>query len=208
MTSRTFETAGLILLSLFAQGLLPPVQGFSRGRGTSTSDQGHFPRDLKAGNNNDISNDESNNEHNIFERPTIRSESDFVAYCESWFKSSQQDPPKAFVSQGDLVDFLVETCSTFDEEDLPEFDCPVPTFTSIAVDVQLVFVKHLCNVKVGEEMVECLKSIVDSGREFGYRVDLTKSAFVGELCCGLLPFLELVGLEQNSGKSDGGGESC
>jgi hypothetical protein len=199
MTFRTFHTARLILISLLVRGLLPFEQRAGT-RSTSPVNRGYFHRDLPARRSNDVPSDETSG-HNVFERPAVQSESEFVSYCESWFLSSQKDISKAFVSQGDLVDFLVETCHIFDEEDVPEFDCPAPTFTSIAVDVQLVFVKHLCNVKVGEEMVKCLKSIVEAGNEFGYGVDLTKSPFAEELCCGLLPFLELVGLEQNSGKS-------
>jgi hypothetical protein len=201
MAFLTCHTTALILLSLLVQGLLPLEQ---RARTRGVGNHGHFDRDLEARASNDVATDGSSG-HNVFERPVIRSESDFVSYCERWFFSSQKDLSNAFVSQGDLVNFLVQTCLAFDEEDLPEFDCPAPAFTSIAVDVQLVFVKHLCNVKVGEDMVECLKSIVETGREFGHGVDLTKSPFAEELCCGLLPFLRLVGLEQSSGKLSRGG---
>lgn len=137
---------------------------------------------------------------NGYNWPDVESESDFIVYCEHWFMETFKGASMAFVSQDDLVDFLAGTCMVFDEEDIPEFDCPAPTFASIAIEVQLVFVKHLCNVENGEEMLDCLKSIVDGESEFGLDVDIKKSPFVEELCCGLLPFISLVHLEKNSGK--------
>ena len=163
-------------------------------------DQGKVRRDLTGGTGNNDSTDEGTTWHNVFEPIEIQSESDFVAYCEGWFLSSQEDISDAFISQGDLVDFLAETCFAFEEEYLPEFACPYPTFTSIAVDVQVVFVRPLCDAAAGEEMVECLKSLVNVGEVFGFGGDLTTSPFAEELCCGLLAFVERVGLEKDAGK--------
>ncbi len=209
MSFLAFCIVPLIFLSLIVRGLQPSViratnRRHSNERHTTSIGHGHFRRDLRQ--TTVISNDESTDGEipcdNVFERKgPIESEADFVSYCEDWLLFFEKDRSNAFVSQGDLVDFLADVCTVFDEEDLPYFDCPAPTFTSIDQDVQIVFVKHLCGLKVGEEMVQCLKSIVDAGTEFGYHVDLTRSPLMEELCCGLIPFVSLVGLRQSTGKT-------
>lgn len=133
-----------------------------------------------------------------FERKDpIDSEADFVTYCGEWFLFFEDDHSNAFISQGDLIDFIMDVCTVFDGEDIPDFDCPSPTFRTISDDVQFMFVKRMCE---GKDVAVCLQSILDLGKEFGYNEDLTKSSFLDEFCCDLVPFISLVGLRNNSGK--------
>lgn len=195
----------LLLVSLpvvLVQGLRPleqgiEIEGLSRKRQPSIGKHQETPlyRDLKA-NNQDSTDTETL--FPVFERKDpIDSEADFVAYCQEFFLFYEDDPSHAFISQGDLIDFIRNVCTVFDAEAIPDFDCPFPTFHTISKNVQYTFVKNLCK---GQDMAVCLQSILSKGTEFGYHEDLTKSSLLEELCCDLVQFIGLVGFRKNSGK--------
>jgi hypothetical protein len=133
------------------------------------------------------------------DQPTIESESEFIAHCQDWFSSFEDD----MISQNDFSSFLADVCDILDEDDdLPALDCPEPTFDSLGLNVQVLFAKHLCGSS--QQPLECLASLVASSDEFGYEVAKKKqswimSTLVEELCCGLLPFLELARLDEDAG---------
>lgn len=135
----------------------------------------------------------------VVDRPEIDTEDDFVLYCVDVLVASHTEPTNALISQQDLVYLVNEICSIFDDKNLPEFDCPSPKFTAISMDVQLVFIRHLCDVDIEEDMLICLNAMIDSG-DFGVTVDLSQSFFPEKVCCDLLPFLSQHNLYQSDGK--------
>jgi hypothetical protein len=132
------------------------------------------------------------------DQPTIESESEFIAHCQDWFSSFEDD----MISQHDFSSFLADVCDILEDEELPALDCPEPTFDSLGLNVQVLFVKHICSSS--QQPLECLASLVASSDEFGYEVTKKKqswimSTLVEELCCGLLPFLELARFDEDAG---------
>lgn len=191
----------LPLVSLvFAQGLRPVERrGLSTRNKRDKIGNEHEPqlyRELTA------SYDDSTDAETLFPfefepMDPINSEGDFVGYCKEWFLFFEDDHSNAFISQGDLIDFIVDVCTVFEGDDIPDFDCPRPTFRTISERVQFMFVQNLCN---GKDVAVCLQTVLNNGTEFGYHEDLTKSLFLEDLCCNLVQFISLVGLRKNSGK--------
>jgi hypothetical protein len=155
----------------------------------------------------DYSYDESEDPGNIF-GSNIETELQFTTHCQDWLLPKTN---KDIISQDDFADFLVEACDVLHDRDLPDFRCPTPAFTDLAIRVQFLFARYSCDGASGskdgasgsKDISQCLKSYLASGEEFGLvvtkktRKDVESTVF--EICCGLLSFLTLAELEY-SGK--------
>lgn len=132
-------------------------------------------------------------------QPSVETELDFITNCRLWFLS---DKP-TFISQLDYTGFLAEACDALDDEDLPLFDCPDPSFESLGLGVQLLFVWNICDKTDRFDQMHCLNSLTSSQDEFGYDASKTNvnwiSSLVDGLCCGLIQFLSLAKLEPDIG---------
>jgi hypothetical protein len=152
--------------------------------------------------------DESEDPDDTISGPNIETELQFITYCQDWLLPKTN---KDIISQDDFADFLVEACDVLHDRDLPDFRCPTPAFTDLAIRVQFLFARYSCDGASGskdgasgsKDISQCLKSYLASGEEFGLvvtkktRKDVESTVF--EICCGLLSFLTLAELEY-SGK--------
>ena len=132
---------------------------------------------------------------------SIETELQFTTHCQDWLLPKTNNE---IISQDDFADFLVEACDVLHDEDLPDFRCPTPAFTDLAIRVQFLFARYSCDGASGsQDISQCLESYSASGEEFGLvvnkktRKDVESTVF--EICCGLLSFLTLAELE-HSGK--------
>jgi hypothetical protein len=151
-----------------------------------------------------LSNDGDYDEYedpDYFSGPNIETELQFTTHCQDWLLPKRNNQ---IISQDDFADFLVEACDVLHDEDLPDFRCPTPAFTDLAIRVQFLFARYSCNGASGsEEISQCLESYLARGEEFGLvvtrktRKDVESTVF--EICCGLLSFLTLAELDY-SGK--------
>jgi hypothetical protein len=133
--------------------------------------------------------------------PPIDTELAFIGHCQDWFLS---DSSPSFISQHTFASFLATECDILDDEDLPAFNCPLPTFESLDMHIQLVFVKHVCEDEEDSlEDLRCLNSLLSSLEEFGFYASQKNrrwtSMAIYDICCNLLPFLSRVKLQPNIG---------
>lgn len=117
--------------------------------------------------------------------------SDFLEYCNSWFLDGLTVGGSNFISQDDFVDFLVDTCGSFNDKELITFDCLAPSFSSVPINVQLVFVQQLCSSR--PDQISCLELLINSGNDFGYSNGPAITGIVDELCCHLTPYYKDAG---------------
>jgi hypothetical protein len=151
-----------------------------------------------------LSNDGDSNEYkdpDNSSETTIETELQFTTHCQGWLLPKTNN---GIISQDVFADFLVEACDVLHDEDLPDFRCPTPAFTDLAIRVQFLFARYSCDGASGsQDISQCLESYSASGEEFRLvgkkksRKDVESTVF--EVCCGLLSFLTLAELE-HSGK--------
>ena len=103
------------------------------------------------------------------------------------------------ISQNDFTEHLVQFCETYSAPEMTEFpfQCPDNSFTSLPVDVQLIFTYGVCKTDKGYphqmKCLESLDSLSEMGADFGYivtpetRTDVEVS--VENLCFNLFPIV-------------------
>ena len=101
------------------------------------------------------------------------------------------------ISQNEFASKLVDFCDHFMVDNIAGYECPEDRFSSLDVDLQLIFVYSLCpEDDTDQERAACIDSLrgLDSaGIEFGYIVTPETMPMVSEdvehLCFGLFPFV-------------------
>ena len=144
---------------------------------------------------------------NIFDTPTIESESEFIVYCRQNLLSASVVNTNNIISQVEFTKFLIFICDIMHDEKLPDFNCPNPTFDELSLPVQLTFVYFICDGKTSNELIACLDNLMNPVDEsgvavavpplFGYDTtfpEKVESDVLG-LCCALLPFLVLTNID-------------
>ena len=101
------------------------------------------------------------------------SEQDFFNFCTEELLSDAV-VGDGIISQNDFGDKMGLFCRTFTAPTFTNVDCPATTFTSLSVDVQLIFLIAVCPEDEGKTaQMDCLHSL-DSlngmGADFGYIV--------------------------------------
>ena len=155
----------------------------------------------------------------------IYTEHEFIEYCHYYFKQysgktdgrernskNNNDRNGKFISQDDYASFFDGLCNTFHDEDVPTFHCPNPTFNELDTTIQLLFVTDICSSmdsdnhnedeQPNNSLVLCLNALVLSNAAFGYhhhsdntdQGDVVSMMF-DDICCKLLDFMTLVGLD-------------
>jgi hypothetical protein len=168
---------------------------------TSTKKRDNGKRLLKGG----------KNKGNIFDHGnpqsfSVANEDEFVGVCQGYFLSPEITGNDDFVSQNDFVGFTTGLCNALDAEELPDFECMLasPQFSNLAVRVQLAFVWSICPTDDKNDLMECLADLASSSIDFGYQLKKFKKSEkrdrILRLCCSLLPFISLVGLDPVNGE--------
>ena len=197
--NRSISILILIVLALAPTYILAESPSFRALKGEGGPDLDHIEeRRMSWSNEGDY--DEYEDPDKIH-RPNIETELQFITHCQDWLLPKTNNE---IISQDDFADFLVDVCDVLHDEDLPDFRCPTPAFTDLAIRVQFLFARYSCDgASSSQDISQCLESYSAKGEEFGLvvkkrtRKDLESTVF--EICCGLLSFLTLAELE-HSGK--------
>ena len=123
-------------------------------------------------------------------------EEEYFAYCREEL-TSDDVTADGIISQNEFADKLVDFCGHFMVDNIAGHRCPLNRFSSLDVDLQLVFVFALCPEDDPEDQrvacVNSLRSLDDAGIEFGYIVSPETMTEVAEdvehLCSGLFSFV-------------------
>ena len=145
-------------------------------------------------------------EDNIFDHGSlikVDTEDAFLAYCQTQLLSYPV-AADGLISQSDAAMFIQDICDIMDDEDLPDFQCPTPTFFNLNPEVQLSFVWFICPHDEQISLLQCLTDLAIQGTDFGYPVSASTlpqaEANVLGFCCSLLPFLDLTNITPLAGK--------
>jgi hypothetical protein len=142
--------------------------------------------------------DSRDNDHIFSSFQNIKTDLEYTIFCQDRLLS---DTGNDFISQNDFADFLVDSCDVLNDEDLPDFNCPNPSFNTLKTVLQLIFARDMCKEETskGDES-QCLDFLLESENDFGYSLnDLNVGVeeSVSTMCCSLLPFLVLADLEHD-----------
>jgi hypothetical protein len=83
---------------------------------------------------------EDDDKNNLFDNDgELGTENTFLEYC---FTQLLSHPVRAdgLILQDDAAKFIWGICDIMDDEDIPAFHCPTPTFFNLEPEVQLSFV--------------------------------------------------------------------
>jgi hypothetical protein len=137
----------------------------------------------------------------------IYTELEFIEYCQAWWVRQDDvvDRENMFISQRDFANFFVNVCDHFNDDDLPLFGCPTPTFDMLDTSIQLLFVQDICSneEELPNDDLECLDTLKLSSEVFGYSVTQNQSygynidALFRTICCELLDDMARVRLDSS-----------
>jgi hypothetical protein len=137
----------------------------------------------------------------------IYTELEFIEYCQAWWVRQDDvvDNENMFISQKDFANFFVNVCEHFNDDDVPLFGCPAPTFDMLDTSIQLLFVQDICSndEELPNDDLECLDTLKLSSEVFGYSVTQSQSdgcsvaALFRTICCELLGDITRVRLDSS-----------